>query len=85
VCVPCRPFVGIMCKLITVVINVLIWDKHATPAGIGFLLVWCVSAQQTGRGLTDVSRMALLVALLGAAAHHAAAHLAQHRRLLLHG
>lgn len=32
--------VGILCKIITVVINVLIWDKHATPAGIGFLLVW---------------------------------------------
>ncbi|EFJ47374.1 hypothetical protein VOLCADRAFT_105165 [Volvox carteri f. nagariensis] len=35
--------VGILCKIITVVINVLIWDKHATPAGIGFLLV-CVFA-----------------------------------------
>ncbi len=32
--------VGILCKIVTVVINVLIWDKHATPVGIGFLLVW---------------------------------------------
>lgn len=31
---------GILCKIVTVVINLLIWDKHATPAGIGFLLVW---------------------------------------------
>ncbi|KXZ48130.1 hypothetical protein GPECTOR_30g226 [Gonium pectorale] len=35
--------VGILCKIITVVINVLIWDKHATPTGIAFLLV-CVLA-----------------------------------------
>ncbi|KAG2498722.1 hypothetical protein HYH03_003462 [Edaphochlamys debaryana] len=35
--------VGILCKIITVVINVLIWDKHATPSGIAFLLV-CVGA-----------------------------------------
>eukprot|EP00198_Chlamydomonas_reinhardtii_P010179 XP_001699516.1 solute carrier protein [Chlamydomonas reinhardtii] len=35
--------VGILCKIITVVINVLIWDKHATPTGIMFLLV-CVLA-----------------------------------------
>ena len=32
--------VGILCKIVTVVINVLIWDKHATPTGIVFLLVW---------------------------------------------
>lgn len=35
--------VGILCKIVTVVINVLIWDKHATPSGIGFLLVCVLS------------------------------------------
>ncbi|KAG2482079.1 hypothetical protein HYH03_018971 [Edaphochlamys debaryana] len=35
--------VGILCKIVTVVINVMIWDKHATPNGIMFLLV-CVGA-----------------------------------------
>ncbi|GLC35333.1 hypothetical protein PLESTB_000576200 [Pleodorina starrii] len=35
--------VGILCKIVTVVINICIWDKHATPSGIGFLLV-CVLA-----------------------------------------
>lgn len=32
--------VGIVCKLITVIINLMIWDKHASPAGIGFLVLW---------------------------------------------
>ncbi|GIL98962.1 hypothetical protein Vretimale_4191 [Volvox reticuliferus] len=32
--------VGIICKVVTVIINVMIWDKHASPAGIGFLLLW---------------------------------------------
>ncbi|EFJ44859.1 hypothetical protein VOLCADRAFT_64353, partial [Volvox carteri f. nagariensis] len=31
--------VGIICKVVTVVINVVIWDKHASPGGIGFLLI----------------------------------------------
>ncbi|GLC45730.1 hypothetical protein PLESTF_000598600 [Pleodorina starrii] len=35
--------VGIICKALTVILNVMIWDKHASPAGIGFLLL-CVSA-----------------------------------------
>ncbi|GLI71370.1 hypothetical protein VaNZ11_016560 [Volvox africanus] len=35
--------VGIICKVVTVIVNVLIWDKHASPAGIAFLLV-CVFA-----------------------------------------
>jgi len=35
--------VGILCKILTVIINMLIWDKHASPSGIGFLLV-CVLA-----------------------------------------
>ncbi|GIL83513.1 hypothetical protein Vretifemale_12011 [Volvox reticuliferus] len=35
--------VGIICKVVTVIINVMIWDKHASPAGIAFLLV-CVLA-----------------------------------------
>merc|ERR1711937_69881 len=31
--------VGVMNKLLTVLINVLIWDKHASPAGIVALCV----------------------------------------------
>ncbi|GFR42891.1 hypothetical protein Agub_g3883 [Astrephomene gubernaculifera] len=31
--------VGILCKVLTVIINVMLWDKHASPAGIGFLLI----------------------------------------------
>ncbi len=27
-------------QIVTVIINVLIWDKHASLEGIGFLLVW---------------------------------------------
>eukprot|EP00271_Cylindrocystis_brebissonii_P009646 TRINITY_DN24672_c0_g1_i1.p1 TRINITY_DN24672_c0_g1~~TRINITY_DN24672_c0_g1_i1.p1 ORF type:complete len:357 (-),score=6.56 TRINITY_DN24672_c0_g1_i1:630-1700(-) len=33
---------GVVNKLITVVVNVTIWDKHATPFGIGCLLVTIV-------------------------------------------
>ncbi|GIL43517.1 hypothetical protein Vafri_1221 [Volvox africanus] len=35
--------VGIICKVVTVIINAMIWDKHASPAGIGFLML-CVFA-----------------------------------------
>ncbi|EFJ50624.1 hypothetical protein VOLCADRAFT_80147 [Volvox carteri f. nagariensis] len=35
--------VGIICKVVTVIINIMIWDKHASPTGIAFLLV-CVFA-----------------------------------------
>jgi solute carrier family 35 protein len=35
--------VGIVCKVLTVIINFLIWDKHASLEGIGCLLV-CVMA-----------------------------------------
>jgi len=31
--------VGVMNKMLTVTVNVLIWDKHATPMGIGALCV----------------------------------------------
>mmetsp|Transcript_22387 Transcript_22387/g.26978 ORF Transcript_22387/g.26978 Transcript_22387/m.26978 type:complete len:328 (+) Transcript_22387:238-1221(+) len=31
--------VGIMCKIATVVINLLIWDKHASPSGLAALSV----------------------------------------------
>ena len=31
---------GILCKLLTVVINLAIWDHHAPPMAISFLLVW---------------------------------------------
>jgi len=36
--------VGVVCKLITVIVNVLIWNKHASPAGIGWLLVCLASS-----------------------------------------
>jgi len=36
--------VGNCCKIATVVINYFIWDLHATPTGIAFLLVSLVSA-----------------------------------------
>lgn len=35
--------VGIICKVVTVIINLLIWDKHAAPEGIAFLSI-CVLA-----------------------------------------
>ncbi|KXZ45377.1 hypothetical protein GPECTOR_55g283 [Gonium pectorale] len=35
--------VGILCKVLTVIVNVFIWDKHASPAGIAALMV-CVLA-----------------------------------------
>ena len=31
--------IGVVNKVLTVFVNVLIWDKHATPAGIGSLLL----------------------------------------------
>jgi drug/metabolite transporter (DMT)-like permease len=31
--------IGVMCKVITVFINVIMWDRHATATGIGFLLL----------------------------------------------
>jgi len=35
--------VGILCKILTVVINYFIWDKHASPEGIACLML-CLSA-----------------------------------------
>eukprot|EP00198_Chlamydomonas_reinhardtii_P002048 XP_001691384.1 sugar nucleotide transporter [Chlamydomonas reinhardtii] len=35
--------IGILCKVLTVIINVFIWDKHASPEGIACLMV-CVVA-----------------------------------------
>ena len=35
--------VGNVCKILTVLINVSIWDKHASPEGLGALLV-CLAA-----------------------------------------
>lgn len=32
--------VGIMCKVATVVINCLIWDKHASALGLAALAIW---------------------------------------------
>jgi len=31
--------VGIICKVATIVVNCLIWDKHASPVGLAFLFV----------------------------------------------
>ena len=36
--------IGNVCKLLTVLINVCIWDKHATPMGLGFLFLCLVAA-----------------------------------------
>ena len=36
--------IGNICKVLTVLINVCIWDKHATPTGIGFLMLCLVAA-----------------------------------------
>ena len=36
--------IGNVCKILTVVINVLIWDKHASPVGLGALLVCLLAA-----------------------------------------
>ena len=36
--------IGNVCKFLTVLINVCIWDKHATPVGLGFLLVCLLAA-----------------------------------------
>jgi len=35
--------IGILCKLGTVAVNVMIWDKHASATGLGFLLVCMVA------------------------------------------
>eukprot|EP00877_Chromochloris_zofingiensis_P004223 jgi/Chrzof1/13801/Cz08g12270.t1 len=35
--------VGIVCKLITVALNIVIWDKHASPAGLVFVLLSIIS------------------------------------------
>jgi GDP-mannose transporter len=36
--------VGNVCKVTSVLINIVIWDKHASPLGIGFLLACLVAA-----------------------------------------
>merc|ERR1712039_12481 len=35
---------GVACKLISVLLNVLIWDKHASPPGIAWLIVCVLSS-----------------------------------------
>ena len=35
--------IGILCKLGTLVVNTLMWDKHASPTGMSCLLV-CMTA-----------------------------------------
>merc|ERR1712087_151581 len=39
---------GVVCKFISVLINVAIWDKHATPTGLAWLGV-CLAASATYR------------------------------------
>ena len=36
--------VGIVCKLLSVTINLAIWDKHAAPSQLGFLLLGVFAA-----------------------------------------
>jgi len=36
--------IGNICKVLTVLINVFIWDKHATPEGLAFLFLCLVAA-----------------------------------------
>ena len=44
--VPVRPPPAVRCvmlprpQVLTVIINVFIWDKHASPEGIACLMVW---------------------------------------------
>ena len=33
--------IGNVCKILTVLINISIWDKHASPLGLAALLLWC--------------------------------------------
>lgn len=35
-----RPHTSQVCKIVTVLINICIWDKHASPIGLGALLIW---------------------------------------------
>ena len=35
--------VGNICKIITILVNILIWDKHAGTEGVGALLL-CLAA-----------------------------------------
>ena len=36
--------IGNVCKVLTVLINICIWDKHATTTGVGFLFLCLVAA-----------------------------------------
>ena len=36
--------IGNVCKVLTVLINICIWDKHATPKGVGFLFICLLAA-----------------------------------------
>ena len=35
--------IGVLCKLLSVLVNVMMWDKHASPLGIAWLVV-CICA-----------------------------------------
>ena len=50
--------IGNVCKILTVLINILIWDKHASALGIAFLLLCLAAAaayQQAPKRATPVS------------------------------
>lgn len=36
--------IGVLCKVLSVIINVVIWDKHASPAGLACLAVCLVAS-----------------------------------------
>merc|ERR1712048_804829 len=36
--------IGNVCKVISVIINYLMWDKHASPEGLGFLALSLIAA-----------------------------------------
>ena len=36
--------VGVTNKVLTITVNMLIWDKHATPFGLGFLILCLIGS-----------------------------------------
>lgn len=56
---------GIVCKLITVLINYVMWDQHANAMGLGFLFVCLVAGslyQQSPLRSTPASTLASIAA-----------------------
>jgi len=55
--------VGNVCKILTVLINISIWDKHASPIGLGALLLCLVAAaayQQSPKRAEAAAEQALI-------------------------